>query len=112
MLKRRNIVTILILISLPAYLVLTNPAELPLLGVLVPIALFFGASYSISEAVILRLRPDIIKAKARILSLVIALFPSLIIVLQSLKQLNLKDVLIITGVWLIFAWYLQKIDYI
>ncbi len=111
--KYKKIITfVLLLLFLPFFLAFTDPNQLPLPLLVVPIVLFFIISFLVFYLLIEFAKPNIEKARRRTISSLLAVFPTLLIVLQSLKQLTAIDVLLVILIWVPLTWYLLKIDYL
>jgi hypothetical protein len=109
-LKRAVPVGILV-ISLPLFLFNTNPNSLPLPLLVVPIVLIFLIIYFVILFIVGKLKREYSKSARRTIAVLLTLFPTLLIVLQSLRQLTLLDLVIILSIFLPLSWYLLKIDY-
>lgn len=88
----------------------TNPRELPVAFLLVPAFLIFGSLYvffaSISTAK-LALHPQVRWAK-RLKPLLLALIGTLVLLLQSLGQLTVKDLLLLGFFGILLSLYLRR----
>ena len=102
----------LLVLSLPLFLLTTNPNTLPLPLLVVPILITFLIIYFGILFIVGRLKKDYSKSAKRTISALLALFPTLLVVLQSLRQLTLIDLVIIFLIFLPLSWYLMKIDYL
>lgn len=100
------------LLALPLFLMFTNPEKLPLPLLMVPILLVFIISYVLMYTILGSLRSAMPKSKRRFIAGVASALPTLLVILQSIQQLTVKDVLIVLGLWVLCVWYLQKIDFI
>lgn len=56
-------------------------------------------------------KSEIPKPKKRIIAGSLAALPTLLIVLQSIQQLSLRDVIIVLVLWLLLSWYLLRLDF-
>lgn len=111
--RYKKIITfVLLLFSLPLFLAFTDPNQLPLPLLVIPIILFFVIFFSTFYLLVEFVKPNIEKARRRTISSLLAVFPTLLIVLQSLKQLTTVDVLLVILIWVPLTWYLLKIDYL
>ncbi|MCA9332370.1 hypothetical protein KDA00_00685 [Candidatus Saccharibacteria bacterium] len=109
---RKTLVLIIVIASLPLFLLMTNPEHLPLIFLLTPIALVFLIFYKSSMMLIGLYKSNTNVTKQRTMSSLLAALPTLLIVLQSIQQLTYKDVIIVIFLWLMLWWYLLKIDFI
>lgn len=109
---RKTGIIVLSLLALPLFLTLTNPEKLPLPLLMVPIILVFIISYILIDTILAALRPSMLKNKRRFIAGVASALPTLLVILQSIQQLTIKDALIVLGLWVLCVWYLQKIDFI
>ncbi len=96
--------------SLPLLLLLTDPQKLPLIALVLPVVLIFVICFVTVLLIVRLVRPSTGATKQRVIAFLSALLPTLIIVLQSIQQLSTKDVLIVLSLWLVFVWYMQKVD--
>ena len=104
--------TVLSVVSLLCFIIFTNPSDLPLPLLMVPALMVFVSGYLVSFAA-LSMLPNypITKKKRRVIALASATLPTLLLVLQTLQQLLVRDILIVGGLWLLLIWYLQRIDF-
>ncbi len=111
--KRIKLGAILVIayLSLPLLLLNTNPSELPLPLLILPIVLIFSICFITALVILKTFRSGMRPAKKRMISVVSAVLPTLLAVLQSIQQLDAKDVLIVLGLWLLLIWYLQRVDF-
>ena len=102
---------VLILLFLIGFMLITNPNRLPLLLLMVPFLVFFFFLFYILKSFgknqsKLRRRQRLIRAG------VVASIPVLLLVLQTIHQLTIKDVLITLGLVLLATYYLNKADFL
>lgn len=102
----------LLWVSLPTFLLLTNPEELPLLLLLVPFALLLTVLFVTARVGFSVLFTNLSPKRLRLLSVLSAVFPTLLLVLASINQLTIRDTAIIMGLLLALIFYLQRIDFL
>ncbi|HUD07443.1 MAG TPA: hypothetical protein VMR34_06195 [Candidatus Saccharimonadales bacterium] len=111
---RRRLLIVLLYISLPLILALTNPQKLPLPLVTLPLILTFLIIFSGVYFLIGKYtqgRPNITKTRRSVISGICALFPVLLVMLASINQFTTKDVILTVGLMLCMSWYLLKVDF-
>jgi len=88
------------------FLILTNPGKLPILFLLFPFVYFFGLLY-LTARLIMGVRYQ--GMANRVIVVLVAAVPVLLLTLASIHQLTIKDVLLCIIIVGILAWYLIKI---
>jgi hypothetical protein len=86
------------------FFMVTNPAELPLLLLVIPFAYIFITLY-LSVVLIARL---IGVKRALAIAFIISVFGVLILVLGSLHQLTIRDTIISLALTVVLTWYVAK----
>ena len=114
--KARRIVLLLALyLSLPLFLFFTNPQKLPLPLVLLPIFLLFLIFYTTIYVLIstrFRNSRGISRTRLILISAIVAIVPVLLIVLASIQQFTLRDIILSTFIVICISWYLLKVDFL
>src|ERR1700689_5356688 len=111
----RVIALLFLYLSLPLFLFFTNPQSLPLPLLIVPIILLFIIIYVTIYFFILKKllkNRKISKTRLFIVTAIIALVPVLLIVLASIKQFTLRDIILSTAIVIFISWYLLKVDFL
>jgi hypothetical protein len=101
--------------SLPLFLFFTNPQNLPLPLLIVPIVLLFLIFYVTIYYLILKgFNKSRIISKTRlfIITAIVAMVPVLLIVLASIRQFTLRDIILSTVIVICISWYLLKVDFL
>lgn len=112
----RNIILLVALyLSLPAVLIFTNPQNMPLPLLILPIILLFLIIYfSVYAYLIKKVKraKEISKTRLVVISGVAALMPVLLIVLASIRQFTFRDILLSVALVVCVSWYLLKVDFL
>lgn len=106
-----SLVALASLALLPLFMISTNPNDLPLILLMLPAVLVFVSGYLITYVTLTLLKYPVTSKKIKIMALASAALPTLLLVLQTLQQLLLRDILIVGSLWLLVMWYLQRIDF-
>lgn len=89
------------------FFVSVNPEKLPLIFILVPFLIIFGLLYA-TIYLILDTFFNISVHQRRIVALVLSIMPVLLLVIQSITQLTVRDVLLCIAITVIVIWYSAK----
>lgn len=111
LLKRQTIYTVLAWILMGVFLIFSNPNKLPVVVLIVPFLLLFIALYCswiLVRGIISRYLPR--DRPNRHLGLAVCVSAVLFLVLQSLGQLSLRDVLTIAAIIVVGYLYLGRIS--
>jgi hypothetical protein len=111
-LKRLLLNTILAWVCLSVFLAISTPNELPVVALIVPFVLLFAAAYS-SWSLIQQTRIRYLargKAHKR-LGLVVSVCAVLLLVLQSLGQLTLRDVITVAAIVFLGYVYMGRANF-
>jgi hypothetical protein len=112
---RKTLLLIVLYMSLPLFLFLTNPQSLPLPLLILPIFLLFLITYTTIYLILvnkLRKSKRILRTRLIIISAVVAIVPVLLIVLASIQQFTLRDIILSTVIVICISWYLLKVDFL
>lgn len=95
-------------LALPTFLLLTDPTKVPLPILMLPfvwmfLLLFIAVYMGLGLTALPRL-------KKRILAAAVGGLPILLLILQSIGQLTIRDTLITVGLILGVGWYIKRID--
>lgn len=107
-LQKKMIMLVLLCISIALFFMFSDPEQLPLVATLVPFILIFTALFvtiDISLEVFFALE----KTKKRIISLVLSIMPVVLLLIQSITQLTIRDVILCTLITIIVVWYISRI---
>ncbi len=103
--RKQLVILLLLYIGGLIFFMNTNPQELPLLLLVLPFLYLFVVFY-LSILFVCRL----LRVKSAVfVSLVIAVFGVLLLVLGSLHQLTLRDVIISVALTCLLTWYVVRI---
>lgn len=114
--KARNILLILLLyISLPVILFLTNPQNLPVPLLILPIVLLFMIIFATVYFIFMRQLKrsgKISRTRLILISAIIAIVPVLLLVLASIRQFTVRDIILSIAIVISISWYLLKVDFL
>ena len=89
-----------------------TPSKLPVVLLIVPFVLLFLACYSIWELIVgLGVRHSVQRRPPRRLGIVVCIGVVLLLVLQSLGQLTLRDVVTVAGIVLLGYLYAGRLNF-
>ncbi len=94
-------------IAAAVFFVSVNPEKLSLIFILLPFLIIFGLIYATLN-IVLDTFFDISIYQKRIVSLVLSIMPVLLLVIQSITQLTIRDVVLCLAITLIVIWYSAK----
>jgi 4-amino-4-deoxy-L-arabinose transferase-like glycosyltransferase len=113
--KLKIILLILLYLSLPLFIFFTNPQNLPIPLLIMPVALLFAIIFVTVHLIITRkIKRSQVMSRTRLLIIsgVIAIVPVILIVLASIGQFTLRDIILASVIVIIIAWYLLKVDFL
>lgn len=109
----QKLITIgLLWVSLPIFLLITNPEELPIAMLVVPFILLFAMLYITARVGLRIIFPSISTARLRLLAVLIGALPTLLLILASIKQLTVRDTAIVVGLLVMLVFYLRRVDFL
>lgn len=116
MLKKR-IFFILLYVGLFGFLFLTNPRSMPLVLLIVPfiwiyLAIFFASYYFMYRVVGWIAQHPISRRKSLAGASLAAFVPTSILILKSINQLTIRDIVIVSIFGLIMAFYINRLKFI
>ncbi len=106
--NKQLLLPVVLYVVLFTFLFNTNPRELAIGWLLAPFALFFMALY-FSFKPLFRRFASLSGRKVRILSGVAAAVPTLILLLDSVNQLTIRDVLLLMALGLVGIFYASRL---
>lgn len=111
--KVQNLVILVLLwVSLPIFLLVTNPDSLPLPMLIVPFILVLLALYKTTQTILsigsTRLSPK----KIRLMSGTVAVLPTVLLTLASIGQLTVRDSAIVFGLLILLTFYMRRLDFL
>lgn len=109
---QKTLVTGITFLLIPMMLFTTNPENLPLPLLMLPFILLFMALYFGSQLVLINLLPNIGRRAVRGVGVALAILPVLLLVLQSISQLTIRDLLITLGLIGLLIFYFRKTDFL
>lgn len=110
--KTHSIAMVFSYLILIVILLTTNPDNMPLPVITIPFIVIFLCLFLTAD-LIARYIFSNLKPKSRTkISMVLAVFPVLLIILQSINQLTVKDLIITVGLFLLLVFYFKKVDFI
>ncbi len=106
--SRKSLIGYLFLLFLTvSFFVAVHPDNLPVIFMLVPFILIFFVLYT-GINIALRRFLSLKTGVRRWLALVLSVLPVLLLIIQSITQLTLRDVLLTLAIILILVWYVSK----
>lgn len=99
-------------VSLPLFILTTNPELLPLPLLVAPFILLAASLYMSARLGLRLLVPNLTKARQRLIAMLLAGLPTLLLVLASIKQLTVRDSAIVVGLLVLLVFYLRRIDFL
>ncbi len=115
----RKLAKIILLVALylclPLFITFTNPQNLPIPFLILPILLLFISIYvTIYLLLVKKVKRSkrVSKTRLSIISAVVAVVPVILIVLASIGQFTLRDIILASVIVISIAWYLLKVDFL
>lgn len=109
---KKLIVILLFWVSLLVFMLITHPESLPLPLLIMPFALLAIALYKTARTVLRVSFRQISDQKVKTMAGVIAVLPTLLLILASIRQLTVRDVAIVFGLLLLLVFYMRRIDFV
>lgn len=113
--KIKIFLLVLLYLSLPLVIFLTNPNKLPLPLLILPVLLLFFIIYT-TIYIILTKRFNksrlISKTRMIVISGIAAIMPVLLLVLASIRQFTFRDIVLALALVICVSWYLLKVDFL
>lgn len=109
---QKLIIIVLMWVSLPLFILLTNPENLPIPLLVVPFLLLYATLYMSARLSMKYLVPNLTKGRTRLIATLIASLPTLLLVLASIKQLTIRDTAIVVGLLVFLVFYLRRMDFL
>lgn len=109
---KRPLYTVLLFVSLPVFMLITNPESLPLPLLVIPFLLLFAALYLTVKLLLDRYFSNLYGRPLKGVAFTLAGLPVLLIILQSIGQLSIRDLLITLGLVLGLIFYFRKTDFL
>jgi choline-glycine betaine transporter len=110
--RKHWVLIVLLYVSLPIFLMATDPYSLPLPLLLIPSILVFLILFHFSRMVLSRLNPQANRRFRLVVAGSIAGTPAVLLLLQSVHQLSLLDVVIVIALLVGSLFYISKADFI
>ena len=95
-------------LALVAIILLFNPQETPLPLLIVPFMLFFAAVYLSSKYFLHQVTPNMSVARVSLLSVSVSAVPTFLLVLSSVEQLTIRDIMLLATLLIITVFYVRK----
>ena len=95
----------------PLMLVVFSPAELPIYLLVVPFVWVFGVLFLAIKGILVH-RTELGGRQVLLISLLVSSLPTLLIVLQSIQQLSVRDIVLLIGFTALGLVYLLRADFI
>lgn len=109
---KRPLTVAFLYISVPAFMLVTNPESLPLPLLVIPFLLLFAALYLTARQFLGRFSANLGERPQKIVAFTLAGLPVLLIILQSIGQLSIRDLLITLGLVAGLIFYFRKTDFL
>lgn len=109
------ILLVVLYMSLPLFIFSTNPQNLSIPFLILPVVLLFIIIYvSVYIGILKKIARArrISRTRMYVISGIIALVPVLIIVLASINQFTLRDIILSSVIVIFVSWYLLKVDFL
>lgn len=90
----------------------TNPEDLPLVLLTLPFLLLFLSLFLSLEILLSSLMPKINAKSKRWLAVILAGLPVLLVLLQSIGQLSVRDLLLVIALVSALIFYFKKADFL
>jgi hypothetical protein len=103
---------IIIFVFIIVFLLGTNPNVLPLPLLVIPFLSVFILLYAVCGLFLTKFIPALSQRPRRVLSGVVAALPVMLVLLQSIGQLTLRDFVIVTTLITLLMFYFRKIDFL
>lgn len=103
---------IIVWISLPIFLLLTNPETLALPLLIIPFIILLLGLYMSSVLFLDTFFKDLSISRKKTMALVTAVLPTILLLLASIKQLTIRDTGLIFGLLFLLMFYLRRLEFI
>jgi hypothetical protein len=110
--NRRLLVVVLLSIATLTYMFAANPGDLPLPLLVVPFLLFLVIFYLVARWLLASFFSNLDRRTQKVAGLLLASLPVLLMVLQSIGQLSVRDLLIVFVLMAGLAFYLRRADFL
>ena len=107
--KKRLIILLGIYLVVLVFFISVNPEKLPLILLLLPFLLIFLVMY-LSLIFVLDTFFKIKSQPKRLIAFSVSIMPVLLLIIQSITQLTLRDVLLSISIVVIVVWYTIKLN--
>lgn len=109
--KRRIIIAATSFTGLVLWLLLTNPRNLPIALLMVPVVLLFVGLLSTSGLLLEKLFPKMVRRRRIMLAVTISVVPAFLLVLGSINQLTWRDVILVAILVGFLYFYSGRLDF-
>lgn len=89
------------------FFIFINPEKMKLVYIFLPFLLIFGLLYWSIDTFILVFF-SLVQSQRRIVSLVLSVMPVVLLVIQSITQLTIRDVVLCMVITVIIIWYISR----
>lgn len=107
---QKLILLIALWLTLPLFLLLTNPETLSLPLLTIPFLLLAFSLYKTTTIGLGMFAKNMDQRRKRLIALNTAIFPTLLLILASIRQLTARDVAIVIALLVILTFYMKRID--
>lgn len=108
-LKRKILVILIALSTLLAFMALTSPKDIPLYLVLIPFALIAVICFFLIDLILYIFRPGLERSrKSKLIAVAISVSFVNFLLLRSINQLSIQDILISASITIILFIYIVK----
>ena len=107
---QKLIILLVLWLSLPLFLLVTNPETLPLYVLPVPFLLLAFLLYKTTRLALNLAAKGMDDGRARLIALITAILPTLLLILASIRQLTIRDTAIVVALLVILTFYMKRLD--
>lgn len=95
-------------LALAAMIFLLNPQDAPLPLLIVPFVLFFAALYHSAKYFLHQVTPNMSVTRVSLLAVSASAVPTFLLVLSSVEQLTIRDILLLATLLIMTVFYVRK----
>lgn len=99
-------------ITLPMFLLITNPETLALPLLVVPFIILLLCLYFSGLVFLGAFFKELPPSRKKTMALLVGALPTLLLLLASIKQLTIRDMAIVIGLLGLLMFYLKRLDFI
>ncbi len=107
--KHQSLIAFLPFLALVLFMAVTDPHNLPLGLLILPVILLFLGFYKITRLLLSIINKSLPNGTNRLVGLVVATIPALLLIMQSIRELTLRDVLLLLVTGVLLTTYVIKL---